>query len=63
MEKSEITFANKLRYGQTMAIASVKLTSTTAEQTKNFWTSLFGITGSKSNTTETLVLLTPRKTQ
>ncbi|MCG9625363.1 hypothetical protein L1D34_10960 [Vibrio mediterranei] len=63
VEKSEITFANKLRYGQTMVIASVKQTSTTAEQTKNFWTSLFGGTGSKSDTTETLVLLTPRKTQ
>lgn len=60
-QKSEITFANKLRYGQTFVIASVKQTSKTAEQTKSFWTELFGGTGTRNDTVETLVLLTPRK--
>ncbi|MDN3683260.1 hypothetical protein QWZ04_23445 [Vibrio tapetis subsp. quintayensis] len=60
-QKSEITFANKLRYGQTYVIASVKQSSKTAEQNKSFWTTLFGGTGSEDLTTETLVLLTPRK--
>ncbi|HDY7474800.1 TPA: hypothetical protein RQJ49_004272 [Vibrio vulnificus] len=63
VQKSEINFVNKLRYGQTFVIASVKQTSRTAEQTKSFWTSLFGGTGSKNDTVETLVLLTPRKAQ
>lgn len=58
---NEITFANKARYGQTYVIASVKQTSKTAEITKNFWSTLFGGTGSRNRTTETLVLLTPRK--
>ncbi|MHC5780335.1 type II secretion system protein GspD [Aliivibrio fischeri] len=60
-QKSEITFANKLRYGQTFVIASVKQTSKTAEQTKSFWMELFGGTGTRNDTVETLVLLTPRK--
>ncbi len=62
-QKSEITFVNKLRYGQTFVIASVKQTSSTAEQTKNFFSSLFGGTGTSNDTVETLVLLTPRKVQ
>ena len=62
-QKSEITFANKLRYGQTYVIASVKQNSTTAEQTKSFWLELFGGTGSRNDAIETLVLLTPRKVQ
>ena len=62
-QKSEITFANKLRYGQTYVIASVKQASTTAEQTKSFWLELFGGTGTRSDAIETLVLLTPRKVQ
>ncbi|MGF1894068.1 hypothetical protein L4D18_21850 [Vibrio campbellii] len=63
VQQSEINFVNKLRYGQTFVIASIKQTSRTAEQTKSFWTSLFGGTGSKNDTIETLVLLTPRKAQ
>ncbi len=62
-QKSEITFANKLRYGQTYVIASVKQQTKTAEETKNFFSTLFGGTGSKNETIETLVLLTPRKVQ
>ncbi|MCG6364495.1 hypothetical protein K6U31_16045, partial [Vibrio fluvialis] len=60
-QSSEITFANKARYGQTYVIASVKQSSKTAESSKNFWSTLFGGTGSRNRTTETLVLLTPRK--
>ena len=63
VQKSEINFVNKLRYGQTVVIASVKQTSRMAEQTKNFFTSLLGGTGSSNDTVETLVLLTPRKAQ
>ena len=62
-QKSEITFANKLRYGQTYVIASVKQATTTAEQTKSFWMEWFGGTGTRNETIETLVLLTPRKVQ
>lgn len=62
-QKSEITFANKLRYGQTYVIASVKQQTKTAEETKNFFSTLFGGTGTKNETIETLVLLTPRKVQ
>ncbi|WP_234497875.1 type II secretion system protein GspD [Vibrio maritimus] len=62
-QKSEITFANKLRYGQTYVLASVKQQTKTAEETKNFFSRLFGGTGTKNETIETLVLLTPRKVQ
>ncbi len=62
-QKSEITFANKLRYGQTHVIASVKQTSATAEQSKSFWLDWFGGTGTRNEAIETLVLLTPRKVQ
>lgn len=60
-QKSEINFSNKLRYGQTYVIASVKQTASTAEKTTNFWSDMLGGTGSQNSTVETLVLLTPRK--
>ncbi|RJX65858.1 hypothetical protein DZ860_21095 [Vibrio sinensis] len=63
VQKSEINFVNKLRYGQTFVIASVKQTTSTAERTENFWSSMFGGTGSNKEAVETLVLLTPRKVQ
>lgn len=59
--ESEINFTNKLLYGQTVVIGSIKQTSTTAESNSNF-----GVPsgeGTLSNTVETLVLLTPRKVQ
>ncbi len=62
-QKSEITFVNKLRYGQTFVIASVKQNSSAIERSTNFWSTLFGGTGSQNETVETLVLLTPRKVQ
>ncbi|MFA0174600.1 type II secretion system protein GspD [Vibrio lentus] len=61
--KAEITVPNKLRYGQTYVVASVKQTSRTNEKTKSFWTTFFGGTGSNNTTVETLVLLTPRQVQ
>lgn len=60
-EVAQITFANKVRYGQTLVIASVKQTSRSTSQVKNFFSTLFGGTGSTNDTVETLVLLTPRK--
>lgn len=60
-EVAQITFANKVRYGQTLVVASVKQTTRSTTEVKNFWSTLFGGTGSTNNTVETLVLLTPRK--
>lgn len=62
-QKSEITLVNKLRYGQTFVIASVKQQSQSVSKTKNFFSTLFGGTGSNNETVETLVLLTPRKAE
>ena len=61
--ESEINFTNKLLYGQTVVIGSIKQTSTTAEMSKNFGIDALGGEGTKSETVETLVLLTPRKVQ
>lgn len=61
--ESEINFTNKLLYGQTVVIASIKQISTTAEMSKNFGVDALGGEGTKSDTVETLVLLTPRKVQ
>lgn len=61
--ESEINFTNKLLYGQTVVIGSIKQVSTTAEMNKNFGIDALGGEGTKSDTVETLVLLTPRKVQ
>ncbi len=61
--ESEINFTNKLLYGQTVIIASIKQVSTTAEMSKHFGVDALGGEGTKSDTVETLVLLTPRKVQ
>lgn len=61
--ESEINFTNKLLYGQTVVIGSIKQVSTTAEMSKNFGVNALGGEGTKSDTVETLVLLTPRKVQ
>ncbi|MCY9828832.1 hypothetical protein [Vibrio chagasii] len=61
--KAEITVPNKLRYGQTYVVASVKQSSRTNEKSESFWTTFFGGTGSSNTTVETLVLLTPRQVQ
>ena len=59
--ESEINFTNKLLYGQTVVIGSIKQTSTTAEMSKNFGVDALGGEGTQSETVETLILLTPRK--
>lgn len=61
--ESEINFTNKLLYGQTVVIGSIKQVSKTAEASKNFGVDALGGEGTVSETVETLVLLTPRKVQ
>lgn len=61
--ESEINFTNKLLYGQTVVIGSIKQVSKTAEASKNFGVAAFGGEGTVSETVETLVLLTPRRVQ
>ena len=60
-QKSQINFTNKLRYGQTYVLASVKQKTKEKVEKEGFWTTLFGGTSSRNQTTETLVLLTPTK--
>ncbi|MGK4306596.1 hypothetical protein FJD32_024055 (plasmid) [Shewanella sp. LC6] len=61
--ESEINFTNKLLYGQTVVIGSIKQVSKTAEASKNFGVDALGGEGTVSETVETLVLLTPRRVQ
>ncbi|WP_237158927.1 type II secretion system protein GspD [Shewanella khirikhana] len=61
--ESEINFTNKLLYGQTVVIGSIKQVSKTAEASKNFGIDALGGEGTTSETVETLVLLTPRRVQ
>ncbi|MGI2002061.1 type II secretion system protein GspD [Shewanella frigidimarina] len=61
--ESEINFTNKLLYGQTVVIGSIKQNSTTAEANNQFGIDALGGEGTISETVETLVLLTPRKVQ
>lgn len=58
--ESEINFSNKLRYGQSIVIASVKQSSTTSEETRSIFS---GGKGMQREVVETLVLLTPRRVQ
>lgn len=60
---SNINFLNKLRYGQTYVIASVKQKRTLAEKNQNFWMDWLGGQGTSHTTVETLVLLTPRRSE
>ena len=61
--ESEINFTNKLRYGQTVVLGSVRQTSTTAEVSSQFGTNALGGEGTQKSVVETLVLLTPRSAQ
>ncbi|MGE4262182.1 type II secretion system protein GspD [Shewanella sp.] len=61
--ESEINFTNKLLYGQTVVIGSIKQVSKTSESNKNFGLGALGGEGTASETVETLVLLTPRRVQ
>lgn len=62
-QESSINFANKLRYGQSYVIASVKQSRVLGEKTKNFGLDILGGQGSSRDTTETLIILTPRRAQ
>ncbi|APX10097.1 hypothetical protein SL034_004293 [Vibrio harveyi] len=60
-QESKFSFTNKLRYGHTYVIASVKQQKTQADKMEHFGIPFLGGTGSVNSTTETLVLLTPRR--
>lgn len=59
--ESEINFTNKLSYGQTVVIGSIKQMTTTAEHSKQFGIDALGGEGTLDATVETLVLLTPMR--
>ena len=61
--ESELNFTNKLRYGQTVVIGSIKQMTTTAEHTKQFGIDALGGEGTQLATIETLVLLTPKRVE
>ncbi|NJI86958.1 MULTISPECIES: hypothetical protein [Shewanella] len=59
--ESDLSFSNKLRYGQTILLGSVQQSSTTTEKTANFGSSAIGGKGVRRDVVETLVLLTVRR--
>ncbi|GIU51280.1 hypothetical protein TUM4438_40340 [Shewanella sairae] len=61
--ESELNFTNKLRYGQTVVLGSIKQMTTTAEHTKQFGVDALGGEGTQLATVETLVLLTPKRVE
>lgn len=60
---ADINFTNKLRYGQTVVIGSIKQASTGAHKSSSFGIDGLGMQSTSNETVETLVLLTPRRTQ
>ncbi|WP_240695014.1 hypothetical protein [Vibrio parahaemolyticus] len=52
---------NKLRYGQTVIIGSVKQQTQTANKSSSFGWDALGSQVSEQETVETLILLTPRR--
>ncbi|KLV03491.1 hypothetical protein ABT56_18825 [Photobacterium aquae] len=60
-QESEINFTNKLRYGQTYVIASVKQKRILNDKLASFGFDFLGGHSSLNEVTETLVLLTPRR--
>ncbi len=58
---ANLAFTNKLRYGQTVVIGSVKQQTQTANKTSSFGWDGFGSQVSGQETVETLILLTPRR--
>ncbi|RJX68647.1 hypothetical protein DZ860_16775 [Vibrio sinensis] len=61
MRESKINFANKLKYGQTMVIASVSQMDTNTEESTFLGIPFLGGTSAKTQRVDTLVLLTPRR--
>ncbi|MFB1079573.1 type II and III secretion system protein, partial [Photobacterium damselae subsp. damselae] len=60
---ADLSFVNKLRYGQTVVIGSIKQQSTGANKSSSFGIDGLGMQSTTNETVETLVLLTPRRTQ
>ncbi|WP_237156005.1 type II secretion system protein GspD [Photobacterium phosphoreum] len=63
IRKSDLNFVNKLRYGQTVVIGSVKQVVTTSDRTSAFDLDGLGMQATDSHTIETIILLTPRRIQ
>ncbi len=61
MREAKINFANKLKYGQTIIIASVSQTDTVTEENTFFGIPFLGGSSSVKQRVDTLVLLTPRR--
>jgi hypothetical protein len=61
MRESKINFANKLKYGQTVVIASVSQIDTSTEENTFLGIPFLGGTSAKTQRVDTLVLLTPRR--
>lgn len=61
--KSDLNFVNKLRYGQTVVIGSIKQTITKADRSSAFNLDGLGMQSTDTESVETLILLTPRRIQ
>ncbi len=61
MREAKINFANKLKYGQTIIIASVSQTDTTTESNTFLGIPFLGGNSAIKQRVDTLVLLTPRR--
>ncbi|WP_419208213.1 type II secretion system protein GspD (plasmid) [Photobacterium leiognathi subsp. mandapamensis] len=59
----DLSFTNKLRYGQTVVIGSIKQQTTGASKASSFGLDGLGSQATNRETVETLILLTPRKVQ
>jgi len=63
MRSVDMNFTNKLRYGQTVVIGSIKQQTTIANKSASFGLDGLGSQATRHETVETLVLLTPRSVQ
>jgi MSHA biogenesis protein MshL len=60
---ADLNFTNKLRYGQTVVIGSIKQQTTGANKSASFGIDGLGMQSTNNQTVETLILLTPRRVQ
>ena len=58
---ADLSFTNRLKYGQTVVIGSIKQQTTGADKSSSFGIDGLGMQSTKNETIETLVLLTPRR--
>ena len=61
MREAKINFANKLKYGQTIVVASVSQIDTTTEESTFLGIPFLGGNSAVKQRVDTLVLLTPRR--